>query len=227
MRGLFITGTDTAVGKTAVAAALVRQLREASLHVGVYKPTASGARDSQWDDVEALHAALGGTVPRERICPQTFLAPLAPPIAARQEGRTVNAALLRAGAAWWLKQPLDALVIEGAGGLLSPISDGDLVADVARDLGWPLLVVARRGLGTINHTLLTVEAALSRGLRVTGIVLNEAQPSDESAASNADALRQWCRVPVLGEFPHVPGGDLLQHPAFRRIDWLSILGEQS
>ena len=100
------------------------------------------------------------------------------------------------------------------------------MADVARDLDWPLLIVARRGLGTINHTLLTVEAALSRGLRVAGVVLNEAVPSDESAASNADMLRKWCRVAVVGEFPHVPSGDLLQHPAFRRIDWSSILGEQ-
>ena len=116
MRGVFITGTDTGVGKTVVASALVRHLREDGLRVGAYKPVASGARDLRWDDVEALHAALGEMVPRDRICPQTFRAALAPPMAARQEGRAVDTSLLRSGAAWWREQPIDALIIEGAGG---------------------------------------------------------------------------------------------------------------
>lgn len=231
MHGLFVTGTDTGVGKTAIASALIRHLKATGISVGAYKPAVSGACLVNgvpcWDDVETLFTALGGTAPRERICPQTFKAPLAPPVAASAEGRSVDRGLLRTGSDWWREQGVEALIVEGAGGLLSPLSETDLVADVARDLGWPVLIVARRGLGTINHTLLTVEAARVRGLTIAGILMNEAHaadPADVSVTSNAAELRKWCPVPLLGEVPYLSAGDLLQHPPFRRIEWENVLG---
>ena len=139
--------------------------------------------------MEDLRDALGGTVdgahlPRERIAPQRFLAPRAPNAAARMEGRTVDRDLLRRGADWWAGR-CDVLLVEGAGGLLSPLADGVTCADLAADLGFPLLVVARAGLGTINHTRLTLAAAGE--LPVTAVVLNEADGPvpDDLLADNA------------------------------------------
>ncbi len=220
---LFVTGTDTGVGKTTVAAALVRHWRAQGRNIGAYKPVASGSETGPngepfWGDVEAYFAALDGQFPKERICPQSFPAPLAPPVAARYAGRTVDSQLLLSGARWWESQ-VDSLVVEGAGGWLSPLSDSESNADLAVALGYPVLVVARLGLGTINHTLLTVEAAQRRGLQVCGVVLNAAQPSgaDESVNSNPEELARRCPAPFLGVLPYSPQGDLLHHPAFLRM----------
>lgn len=226
-RGLFITGTDTGVGKTFITAAIARQLREQGHKVGAYKPAVSGCIDGpngpRWEDLETLSAAIGGEFPIEHIGPQRFRAPLAPPVSARLENRQVDAALLRAGAFWW-DGLVDLLLVEGAGGLLSPMTESDNVADVARDLDYPLLIVARAGLGTINHTLLTVEAAASRGLRVAGIVLNQCTPDgdDLSIASNADELGKRCRIPILGVFPFALHAALLQQECFRKINWYEL-----
>lgn len=222
-RGLFVTGTGTGVGKTTVGAALVRYFRLTDQRVGAYKPVASGCHFNQqgdpiWDDVEAYFEALDGQFPRERICPQRFSAPLAPPVAARSAGLEINDELLAAGTEWWQPE-VDWLLVEGAGGLLSPLSDLQSNADLAVTLGYPLLIVARLGLGTINHTLLTVEAAQRRGLEIRGIVLNSPQPStvDESSKSNPDEIARRCDVAILGVLPYSPDGDLLHHPAFLRM----------
>jgi len=227
-QGLFLTGTDTGVGKTFVAAAIVRRLRAEGVRVGAYKPAVSGCEVSAegipvWNDLEVLAEALGNEFPRERICPQRFRAAVAPPVAAREEGTCVDSRRLRTGADWW-RGEVDLLIVEGAGGLLSPLSETDTVADVAADLGFPLLIVARLGLGTINHTLLTVEAALRRGLHVAGVLLNEVRPvpDDLSCRSNPGELAARCPVPILGVLPHTPGQDLLAQPAFMRIDFLSL-----
>jgi len=227
-RGLFVTGTDTGVGKTYVTAGIVRQLREAGVRVGACKPVASGAETWPaglvWGDVEALWSALGGEYARERICPQRFVAPLAPPMAARAEGRTVDAPLLRSGVEWWREQ-VEFLLVEGVGGLLAPVSDHELVADLARDLGFPLLIVARRGLGTINHTLLTLEAAQSRGLPVAGVVLNEPvapDPGDVSANKNAAELARWSGVPILGEVRHATHQGLPTLRELQTIPWREL-----
>lgn len=227
-RGVFVTGTDTGVGKTAVAAALVRLLRVAGHRVGAYKPAASGAETGPdgpvWEDAVALSRALGEMYPLDRVCPQRFLAPLAPPIAAAREGARVDSLLLRTGAAWWAER-VDLLIVEGAGGLLSPISQTDLVADLARDLGYPLLIVARLGLGTINHTLLTVEAARNRQLPVAGVILSESRSDtagDLSIESNPQELARLLAVPILGVIRYCPGGDLLPVLESQKITWSSL-----
>lgn len=227
-RGLFITGTDTGVGKTYVAAAAVRRLSERGARVGAYKPTASGSEDGPqgpvWVDVEQLFSALGGKHPREFICPQRWHAPLAPPVAAQCEGSRVDAALLRRGAEWW-RERVDYLVVEGAGGLLSPLTESESVADLAADLGFPLLIVGRLSLGTINHTLLTIEAARRRELPVAGVILNQATPpdvADRSTATNPAELASRTDVPILGILPHDPSKDLLRDSAFLKIDFAGL-----
>ena len=228
-RGLFITATDTGVGKTTVAAAIIGRLRAEGHRVGAYKPAVSGALDlasgPSWPDVEILASALGEEYPTERICPQRFLAPLAPPVAARLEGKSVDADLLRRGIDWW-REHADTLIVEGAGGLLCPLTEHETIADLAKDLGFPLIVVARAGLGTINHTLLTLEVAQNRGLRVAGVVLNHATPHDAddlAAATNSEELSKRTTVPVVGVFPYCAAGDLLREESFRRIDWCALL----
>jgi dethiobiotin synthetase len=228
MRGLIITGTDTGVGKTFVAAQIIGALRERGIRVGAYKPVVSGciagAAGPVWDDLTRLQAALGGEVPIERIAPQRFLAPLAPPVAARLEGRAVDPILLRQGIEWW-NDRVDIVMVEGAGGLLSPLTETETVADLACDLGFPLVVVARLSLGTINHTLLTLEAAACRRLSVAGIVLNEpapADPDDRSVETNETELKSRCRTPILATVRHSTMPDLLRKSPLFTIDWMVL-----
>jgi dethiobiotin synthetase len=226
--GLIVVGTDTGVGKTFVSVAIARRLRDLGVRVGVYKPAASGVESTSagpvWTDVRDLSAAVGDSFPAARVCPQCFVAPLAPPVAARLEDRTVDDALLIDGLRWWFDQ-VNAVVVEGVGGLLSPLSEALTVADFAALAGLPLLVVGRLGLGTINHTLLTVEAALRRDLLVAGIVLSQASPvePDLAAMTNPQELARRLPVPLLGVIPHTSAADLLRLDWFLKIDWRSIM----
>lgn len=198
--GIFVGGTDTEVGKTYAAALLAADLHRDGQRVGVYKPAASGCleRDGERvsEDALALWQAAGRPRSLGEVCPQRFLAPLAPNVAARQEGRTVDAGLLRRGVDAWAEA--DVLIVEGAGGIMSPLSDEYLNLDLAVDLGYPLLLVAANRLGVINHTLLSLEVAQGRGLRVAGVLLNDVQPAgDASRARNLAELRRWAGdIPV-------------------------------
>jgi dethiobiotin synthetase len=222
--GLFITGTDTGVGKTHVACRIASWLVRAGYRVGVYKPAASGCtvRDGQpvADDALLLWQAAGQPGDLKYVCPQRFLAPLAPPLAARAEGRQVDAELLRTGLDVW-KGCSDILLVEGAGGLMSPLSDQDYVADLADDLGFPLIVVAPNVLGVINQTLQTLITAFTfrEGLTVAGIVLNDLGRDvreDPSVASNYDQLVAHCVPPVLARLDY--GSDHFTPP----VDWFTI-----
>ncbi|MGI9454910.1 MAG: dethiobiotin synthase [Aeoliella sp.] len=200
--GIFITGTGTEVGKTYVAALIARELGAAGKRVGVYKPVASGGVEATDDDATLLWEAAGRPLTLDQVCPQKFRAPVAPNVAARMEGRQVNTILLRTGIKPWL-DACDIVLVEGAGGLMSPISDADYNADLAADLGFPLVVVAANRLGVINDTLQTVITAsvFGDGLEVAGVVLNQVAETDEdkSLESNADQLREHLRVPLLAE----------------------------
>ncbi len=206
-RGLFIAGTDTGVGKTRVAARIAAALHRQGRRVGVYKPVASGCEtvDGQLisDDALALWESVGRPGELAAVCPQLFAAPLAPPQAAREEGREVDATLLRSGLSHWLDCS-EIVLIEGVGGLMSPISEDDYAADLALDFGFPLIVVAPNALGVINQTLQTlITAATFRdGLDVAGVVLNQVRPpsdDDPSTASNRAQLQQHCVPPILAE----------------------------
>lgn len=206
VRGLFITGTDTEIGKTYVASLIAKSLVEAGHRVGVYKPAASGCSrqngDLLSDDALALWQAAGKPGTLAEVCPQCFAAPLAPHLAAAADGRALDAALLRTGLDAWLECS-DVVLIEGAGGLMSPLGEEEYVADLAYDLGFPLVVVARNALGTINHVLQTLiaAAAFRDGLDVAGIVLNEpsAGADDLSRATNAREIRRRAGPPLLAE----------------------------
>jgi dethiobiotin synthetase len=232
MRGFFITGTGTEVGKTYVGALIAKELATRGLRVGVYKPVASGcvtlseyqasghreasgdvevegtvgmgleASDLLSEDAIELWQAAGQPLSLNEVCPQRFRAAVAPNVAARLEERRVDTNLLRIGIDPWLSNS-DIVLVEGAGGLMSPISDDDYNADLAIDLGLPLIIVAANRLGVINDTLQTVITAsvFGDGLEVAGVVLNSASEGagDESLSTNAEQLREHLRVPVLGE----------------------------
>lgn len=229
VRGLFVSGTDTGVGKTRIAAGIVAQLREQGRRVGVVKPVASGAERGAdgrlfWSDAETLARAAGGVDPG-RVVPIRFETPLAPPVASRREGTlleygTVREATERA-IAWWLGEGAEIVVVEGVGGLLCPLAEGATVADLAVDLDFPVVIVARRGLGTLNHTLLTLEVARARGLRVAGVVLNGAEPPGDPIAesTNVEELSRWLGgVALLGEVDFDPGGPVVP-PSLHLVDW--------
>tara|TARA_B100000029_G_scaffold502567_2_gene578045 strand:+ start:1068 stop:1790 length:723 start_codon:yes stop_codon:yes gene_type:complete len=223
MHGLFVTGTDTAVGKTHVATIIIRTLIGRGVRVGGYKPVASGIENGRWADIDALSAALDDQFPLERICPQTFEAPLAPPEAARAEGSDVDRDLLISGSRWWSEQ-VDMLVVEGVGGLLCPLTESSTIAELAVELNFPLVIVARNGLGVINHTLLTIATARQHRLPIAGVVLNHpspADPADPSLATNADVITRFGDVPLLGSVPY-QGTDLLADHATATIDWLAL-----
>ena len=160
--GLFITGTDTGVGKTHIAALIARALVAQGLRVGVYKPAASGCQRKDGrlisDDAVALWEAAGRPGTLDDVCPQCFEAPLAPHLAARAEGKQIDRRRLRTGIEYWQSQS-QIILVEGAGGLMSPMGDDDYVADLAYEIGFPLIVVSRNVLGTINSTLQTLIAA--------------------------------------------------------------------
>jgi dethiobiotin synthetase len=204
-RGLLVTGTGTGVGKTAVAAGLARLLRRRGVDVGVLKAAATGVPPD--DDADLLRAASGADDPLELVSPLRFREPLAPAVAAEREGAAPDPGAVR--------RAFDALaarhrftVVEGVGGLLVPIAWGWTVADLARDLALPLLVVAGAGLGTLNHAALTLEAARSRGLRVLGAVLVRERGGEPDLAerTNPAALARLAGVAVLGTLPRLPGG---------------------
>jgi len=208
--GLFITGTDTGVGKTCVAAAIARSLVKGGLKVGVYKPAASGCervgRKLVSDDAVQLWEASGRPGELSRVCPQLFAAPLAPHLAAKSEGKVLDEKLLRDGVDYW-RERSDVVLVEGAGGLLSPLGERKYVADLARALKYPLVIVAPNRIGAINQMLQTLLAAEAYDLPVVGIVLSDLLPdaTDPSTSSNPAELALRASVPLLAQLPHGAG----------------------
>lgn len=201
-RGWFVTGTDTGVGKTVIAGTLARLAREAGRRVGVFKPVATGCRrDVRLGlvsaDAEFLAHCAESPHTLETINPVRYAEELAPMVAAERSRRPINWDAIRHG---WntVRSAVDWLVVEGAGGLLVPIDSRHSVADLALEYGLPLVVVARPELGTINHTLLTLEAARARGLNVVAVVINGYRPSSASLAeeTNPEVIARLARVRI-------------------------------
>jgi dethiobiotin synthetase len=203
MRGLFVTATDTGVGKTEVACALVAAARARGVDAVGMKPAQSGVVAGEATDAERLREAAGAVEPIEAVCPYAFAAPLAPAVAARVEGRAVSFdRVLEAARA--LASRHAAVVVEGAGGLLVPLTERETYADLAVALALPVLVVARAGLGTVNHTALTVEALRRRGLAVAAIVLNRTAPEDDpSVPHNAGEIARLTGIAPVATLPFV------------------------
>jgi dethiobiotin synthetase len=170
LRGVFVTGTGTDVGKTVVAAIIAHSLAEEGKRVAVFKPAVTGLDEAGEPDHSLLRRAAGATQTDEEIAPYRYGPPMSPHLAAQLAGEEIEPERLL-GAAREAAAGADALVCEGVGGLMVPLSPSYLVRDLAVDLALPLVIAAPPALGTINHTLLTIEAARSAGLTVAGAVL--------------------------------------------------------
>jgi dethiobiotin synthetase len=196
VRGFFVTGTGTEVGKTVVAAVIARSLVAAGGRVAVFKPASSGTDDGSEPDHALLRRAAGSTQPDDEITPHRYEEPVSPHLGAELAGTQIDPGRLLA-AARRASGRADFLVVEGVGGLLVPLTLGYLVRDFARELGLPLVIAADPGLGTINHTLLTIEAARAVGLTPALVVLTP-WPRDPSVVerSNREAIARLGSVQV-------------------------------
>lgn len=220
--GLFITGTDTEIGKTWVSTIIVRDLVKAGHRVGVYKPLASDCvSDGQnivSEDAILLWEAAGQPLTPDAVCPQCFRAPLSPHLAARAEGREVDSELVRSGIEAWAD--FDIVVVEGCGGLMSPVDDDTFFADVAHDFGFPVLIVVDNRIGAINQGLqATITANCFReGLDVAGLILNDSQPfhGDQSCDTNSEQLAQRSVAPILTRVRHD------SEECDTEIDWMAL-----
>ena len=233
-RGIFVTGTDTGVGKTVIACALAAWCRQQRLDVGVMKPVATGGtrlRDrGRWrwvsEDARELVQAAGVDDPWSLVNPVCFEEPLAPWTAAlRSRTPVALGAVMRAYET--LRRRHEVLVVEGIGGLLVPLTARVSVADLAERFRLPVLIVARAGLGTINHTLLSLACAREHGLSLAGVILNHPDSTSRDAMSelavrtNPAILRRLSRVDVVGPLPFQPAqtnGDVVEETS---ADWLA------
>lgn len=203
MRGVFVTGTDTEVGKSVVAASICAALAARGERVAAFKPVVTGLDEAPGAfgrDHELLASVANAGQSPEEVAPHRFGPPVSPHLAAELAGVTIEPAELVAAA-----QAHDLLVCEGVGGLLVPITPGYLVRDLAVDLALPVVIAARPGLGTINHTLLTVESARAAGLRVAAVVMTP-WPDEPTAMerSNRATVERLGRVPVSALPPTTP-----------------------
>jgi dethiobiotin synthetase len=195
--GVFVTGTGTEVGKTVVAAVTAHTLAAAGRSVAVFKPAVTGLEEGGEADHELLRRASGSVQGDAEIAPYRYGPPASPHLAAALAGERIDPEVLRR-AARAAGEGAEALVCEGVGGFLVPLAPGYLVRDLAVDLDLPLLIAAGPGLGTINHTLLTLESARAAGLEVRAVVLTPwpAEPT-EIEASNRETIAELGDVPVL------------------------------
>jgi len=196
VRGVFVTGTGTEVGKTVVAAAIARTLAATGGRVAVFKPAVTGLDQGGEPDHELLRRAAGGEQSDEEIAPYRYGPPMSPHLAAELAGEEIEPQRLLA-AARGAAASADVLVCEGVGGLLVPLAPGYAVRDLAVELGLPLVIAASPGLGTINHTLLTIEAARAAGLEVAAVVLTPwPQEPSEIERSNRETIAALGEVRV-------------------------------
>jgi dethiobiotin synthetase len=224
MRGVFVTGTDTEVGKSVVAAAIAAAAVARGISIAVYKPVVTGLDEpaGEWPrDHELLAAVANAGQTPEDVSPYRFGPPVSPHLAAELAGQTIDPERL-VGAAQAQGERADALVVEGVGGLLVPLAREYLVRDLAGELSLPVVIAARPGLGTINHSLLTIEAARAVALRIQAVVLTPwpDEPSDMER-SNRETIERFGEVPVIG-LPRTDPSSLAQAGAVLPVsDWLS------
>ncbi|GAB4487014.1 MAG: dethiobiotin synthase [Thermodesulfovibrionales bacterium] len=224
-KGFFVTGTDTGVGKTVVSAALIRLLMFHGRSVFAMKPIESGCgrHGDTLIPFDGMFLKQTAHMPEavSSVTPCCFESPLSPFAASEREPREINPERFRK-TFYRLFRKYDTAVVEGIGGLMVPIRSDYFVVDLAREFNLPLIVVARPGLGTLNHTMLTVTCALREGLKVAGVVINYANPPENTEAekTNVQVLRQICPAPVIGELPHIRSldEDVLQKTALRNLD---------
>jgi len=207
-KGFFISGTDTGVGKTVVTAGLAGFYRQLGMRVGVMKPIESGCKrlEDGLHPEDALFLKKMSSSPDalDLIVPYRLEPPLTPSVAAEMEGVEIDLEAIKR-IYQQLERNYDLMLVEGVGGVMAPLYKRSTSVDLVRLLGIPVIVVARNTLGTINHTLLTVEHARQRGLTLVGIIVNncDADP-DVSSETNPEVIKQLSGLPLLGVIPYLP-----------------------
>lgn len=218
-RGVFITGTDTGIGKTHASAALIHALRDQGLRVAGMKPIASGCEDGVAEDAQLLAAASGLELPARWVNPIRFDPPIAPHIAAAQAGRPIRLApCLRA----WQKlaERADVVVVEGVGGWYVPLGPRLMLAELPKRLQLPVILVVGLRLGCINHALLSTAAIRADGCRLIGWIGNQIDPEMAVRSENISALKQRLGAPLLGLLPWQPEADARAAAAALTVDRL-------
>lgn len=202
MKGLFVTGTDTDVGKTIITSGIAAVLKEKQVDIGVYKPLLSGiSREHPESDTSLLKEGSQTPLTHEQVTPFEFKEPLAPYVAGKLEGRFIY---LKDVLNHWnqIKEKHHYFLVEGAGGISVPLGPNFLVSDLITALDLPTIIVARPNLGTINHTFLTVKYAQSLGIKVAGIIINgKTSEFDLAEQTNPDVIEKQCGVPILAITP--------------------------
>lgn len=206
-KGIFITGTDTGVGKTYIATGIAKALRSAGIDLGVMKPAETGCRLRSSKllprDAGALIQAAAVRDPLSLVNPYRFRAPVAPSVAAQIERKAIDPErILKAFRT--LSQRHQFMIVEGAGGIMVPLAKGYLFLDLAEAMGLLVVIVARPGLGTINHTLLTIEALSARGLTIAGVVINDGKGCKKglAEATSPAVIQALSGVPIIGTIPY-------------------------
>jgi dethiobiotin synthetase len=227
--GLFVTGTDTGVGKTLVACALLHALAASGRRVAGMKPVAAGAHAAEHglinDDVEQLIAASNVSASRALINPYSFAPAVAPHIAARAAGVTIELASV-IGAARQLAERADFIVVEGVGGFCVPLNAAEDTADLARGLGLPVLLVVGMRLGCLNHALLTAQAIRAQGLTLAAWCANQIDGSMACVDENIAALAARLHAPPLGRIPFSPAPDARAIAADLNVTALSFASRE-
>ena len=212
IKGVFITGTDTGVGKTIIAAGIAGLLKESGVDVGVMKPIQSGVQEKSKKlfspDADFLVKSSGAGDDRDLVTPFCARDPISPNIAFRLENRKVDPNKI-VNCFNLLSTKHDFMIVEGIGGISVPILNNYLVLDLIKDLGLPVIIVSRAGLGTINHTLLTAKIAENKGIKILGIVINN-YPNRPGVCerTNPEIISKVSKVPILGLMPHIEGVDV-------------------
>ncbi len=225
MAGFFITGTDTGVGKTRFASLLARSMISKGVNVKVCKPIATGClRNSKGvlvsEDTLALSRAAGDDN-LTSITPWRFEIPASPALAAKLEGSNLSMEALAVAVEKRCGEEF--AIVEGAGGLLCPLTDTESIADLAQRLQYPLLIVARRSLGTLNHLLLTLEVARQYGLVVAGVIMSETEEVlDQAAIHNPVEFSLRSAIPLLAVLPFEKSGDQAGLQVVDLVDWLEL-----
>lgn len=201
--GFFVAGTDTGVGKTLVAAALLRRFGALGLRAAGMKPIAAGCEQGRNEDVEALLAAGMRGLDRSLVCPYLFEPPIAPHIAAKEAVVKIDLAVIDA-AFQQLRNKADVVIVEGVGGFRVPLDEREDAGAIPKRLGLPVILVVGMRLGCLNHALLTQEAIEAEGLELAGWIANRIDPAMARAKENVETLKRRLRAPLLADVPFGP-----------------------